>query len=84
MCEQINLPVQAVDNEILGLMRRDYTVEHYRRLIDKIRSKISDITLSTDIIVGFPTECEEQFRNTFDLLADIRFDTVHGSLYLQQ
>lgn len=81
VCEQINLPVQAGDNEILGLMRRDYTVEHYRRLIDKIRSKIPDIALSTDIIVGFPTESEEQFRNTFDLLADIRFDTVHVAAY---
>jgi tRNA-2-methylthio-N6-dimethylallyladenosine synthase len=81
VCEQINLPVQAGDNEILRLMRRDYTVEHYRRLIDKIRSKIPEIALSTDIIVGFPTESEEQFRNTFNLLADIRFDTVHVAAY---
>jgi tRNA-2-methylthio-N6-dimethylallyladenosine synthase len=81
VCEQINLPVQAGDNEILKLMRRDYTVEHYRRLIDKIRSKIPEIALGTDIIVGFPTESEEQFRNTFNLLADIRFDTVHVAAY---
>jgi tRNA-2-methylthio-N6-dimethylallyladenosine synthase len=81
VCEQINLPVQAGDNEILRLMRRDYTVEHYRRLIEKIRSKNPDIALSTDIIVGFPTESETQFRNTFDLLANIRFDTVHVAAY---
>ena len=81
VCEQINLPVQAGDNGILSLMRRGYTVEHYRKLIDKIRSKIPDIALSTDIIVGFPTESDEQFRNTFDLLADIRFDTVHVAAY---
>ena len=81
VCEQINLPVQAGDNRILSLMRRGYTVEHYRKLIDKIRSKIPDIALSTDIIVGFPTESDEQFRNTFDLLADIRFDTVHVAAY---
>jgi tRNA-2-methylthio-N6-dimethylallyladenosine synthase len=62
-------------------MRRGYTVEHYCKLIDKIRSKIPDIALSTDIIVGFPTESDEQFRNTFDLLADIRFDTVHVAAY---
>ncbi|MBN2076692.1 MAG: MiaB/RimO family radical SAM methylthiotransferase [Dehalococcoidales bacterium] len=81
VCEQINLPVQAGDNRILRLMRRGYTVEHYRRLIEKIRSQIPDIALSTDIIVGFPTESDEQFRNTFDLLADIRFDTVHVAAY---
>jgi tRNA-2-methylthio-N6-dimethylallyladenosine synthase len=81
VCEQVNLPVQAGDNEILRLMRRDYTVEHYRRLIEKIRSKIPGIALSTDVIVGFPTESEEQFRNTFDLLADVRFDTVHVAAY---
>jgi len=81
VCEQINLPVQAGDNEILRLMRRDYTIEHYRRLIEKIRSKIPDIALSTDVIVGFPSENEDQFRNTFDLLADIRFDTVHVAAY---
>ncbi|UCC15975.1 MAG: MiaB/RimO family radical SAM methylthiotransferase [Dehalococcoidales bacterium] len=81
VCEQINLPVQAGDNEILKLMRRDYTVEHYRRLIEKIRSKIPTIALSTDVIVGFPSESEQQFRNTFDLLADIRFDTVHIAAY---
>ena len=81
VCEQVNLPVQAGDNEILRLMRRDYTIEHYRRLIEKIRSKIPGIALSTDVIVGFPTESEEQFRNTFDLLADVRFDTVHVAAY---
>ncbi len=81
VCEQINLPVQAGDNEILRLMRRGYTVEHYRRLIEKIRSKIPDIALSTDVIVGFPSENEEQFRNTCDLLTEVRFDTVHVAAY---
>ena len=81
ICEQINLPVQAGDNEILRLMRRDYTVEHYRQLINAIRNKIPDIALSTDVIVGFPSESEDQFRNTFDLLADVRFDTVHVAAY---
>ena len=81
VCEQLNLPVQAGDNEILRLMRREYTVEHYRRLIDKIRNTIPDIALSTDIIVGFPSESEHQFRNTCELLADIRFDTVHIAAY---
>jgi len=81
VCEQINLPVQAGDNDILKLMRRGYTVEHYRRLITEIRSKVPDIALSTDVIVGFPSETEEQFRNTFNLLSELRFDTVHVAAY---
>ena len=64
VCEQINLPVQAGDNDILKAMNRGYTVEHYRRLVEEIRCKIPQISLSTDIIVGFPGENDTQFRNT--------------------
>jgi tRNA-2-methylthio-N6-dimethylallyladenosine synthase len=81
VCEQINLPVQAGDDDILKGMRRGYTVEHYRRLISEIRSKIPDISLSTDVIVGFPGETEEQFTNTYNLLSGIRFDMVHVAAY---
>ncbi len=81
VCEQITLPVQAGDNEILKLMRRDYSVEHYRRLVEEIRSRVPGVALSTDIIVGFPTETEEQYRHTYDLLSEIRFDTVHSAAY---
>jgi tRNA-2-methylthio-N6-dimethylallyladenosine synthase len=81
VCENINLPVQAGDNEILKLMRRGYTVEHYRRLIEEIREKVPDIALTTDVIVGFPTETAEQFRNTYNLLSDLRFDGVHVAAY---
>jgi tRNA-2-methylthio-N6-dimethylallyladenosine synthase len=81
VCEQINLPVQAGDNEILKLMRREYTVEHYRRLIEKIRNKVPEIALSTDIIVGFSSETEEQFNHTYTLLSEIRFDAVHVAAY---
>ncbi|MBN2238946.1 MAG: MiaB/RimO family radical SAM methylthiotransferase [Dehalococcoidales bacterium] len=81
VCEQINLPVQAGDNKILELMRRGYTVEHYLGLIDKLRTAVPDIALSTDIIVGFPTECDEQFMNTYNLLKEIRFDAVHVAAY---
>jgi tRNA-2-methylthio-N6-dimethylallyladenosine synthase len=62
-------------------MRRDYTVEHYSQLIGEMRNRIPDLALSTDIIVGFPGESEAQFRNTFDLLAEIKFDTVHVAAY---
>jgi tRNA-2-methylthio-N6-dimethylallyladenosine synthase len=63
------------------LMRRGYNLERYRGLIKSIRHKIPDIALSTDVIVGFPSETEEQFRGTYDLLAGIRFDTVHVAAY---
>jgi tRNA-2-methylthio-N6-dimethylallyladenosine synthase len=81
VCEQINLPVQAGDDGILKAMRRGYTVENYRHLIDEIRSKIPDICLSTDLIVGFPGETDKQFQNSYDLLSDIKFDMVHVAAY---
>jgi len=81
VCEQISLPVQSGDNEILKAMRRGYTVEHYRRLITEIRSKIPGIALSTDVIVGFPSESQQQFQQTYNLLSELRFDTVHIAAY---
>jgi tRNA-2-methylthio-N6-dimethylallyladenosine synthase len=81
VCELINIPVQSGNNDILKLMRRDYTVEHYHRLITEIRGRIPGVALSTDVIVGFPTESEQQFMDTFNLLADLKFDTVHVAAY---
>ncbi|HUV55890.1 MAG TPA: radical SAM protein, partial [Dehalococcoidales bacterium] len=68
-------------NDILKAMRRGYTVEHYRQLITRIRSKIPEVAISTDVIVGFPSETEEQFQQTFNLLAELKFDTVHVAAY---
>ncbi len=81
VCEQINLPVQSGNNEILTAMRRGYTVEHYRQLVSQIRSQIPEISLSTDVIVGFPGEGEEQFQATVNLLRELRFDNVHIAAY---
>ncbi|MBN1188651.1 MAG: MiaB/RimO family radical SAM methylthiotransferase [Dehalococcoidales bacterium] len=81
VCEQINIPIQAGDNEILKAMRRGYTVEHYLDLIAEIRRAATPISLSTDIIVGFPGESDEQFQHTFDLLSQVRFDVVHVAAY---
>ena len=81
VCEQISLPVQSGNNDILKAMRRDYTVEHYCRLVTEIRSKIPGVAISTDVIVGFPSESEEQFQQTFSLLSELRFDTVHIAAY---
>jgi len=81
VCEQINLPVQAGSDEILKSMRRGYTVGDYRRLVAEIRDRIPDIAISTDIIVGFPGETGERFRETADLLSAIKFATVHVAAY---
>jgi len=81
VCEQLNLPVQSGSNQTLKAMRRGYTVEHYRRLINQIRGKIPEVALSTDVLVGFPRESEGQFRETFDLLSELKFDTVHVAAY---
>ena len=81
VCEEISLPVQAGDNEILKAMGRGYTVEHYRHLINQIRHRIPQVALSTDVIVGFPGESESQFQQTFNLLAELRFAIVHAAAY---
>jgi tRNA-2-methylthio-N6-dimethylallyladenosine synthase len=81
VCEQISLPVQAGSDEILKAMGRGYTIAQYRRLVETIRKGIPDVALSTDIIVGFPTESETLFRQTLDLLSELKFDTVHIAAY---
>jgi tRNA-2-methylthio-N6-dimethylallyladenosine synthase len=81
VCEQINLPAQAGSDEILTAMKRGYTVAQYRELVRRIREKVPGIAISTDIIVGFPTESENQFQQTLDLLSEIKFDTVHIAAY---
>ncbi|MBI4319644.1 MAG: tRNA (N6-isopentenyl adenosine(37)-C2)-methylthiotransferase MiaB [Chloroflexi bacterium] len=81
VCEYINLPVQAGDDEILRRMGRRYTVDQYRRLVERIRATIPGVSLSTDLIVGFPGETDEQFRSSYSLLEDLRFDAVHVAMY---
>jgi len=81
LCEHVNLPVQAGDNEVLRRMRRTYTTEHYRDRIAMIRATIPNVTLATDIIVGFPGETDAQFEHTLNLLRDIEFDKVHVAMY---
>lgn len=81
VCEQINLPVQAGDNDILKAMRRGYTIERYRELIKEIRDEVPGISLSTDVIVGFPGETDTQFQNTYNFLEEIKFDMVHVAAY---
>jgi len=81
VCEHLELPVQSGDNDILKAMRRGYTVERYRELVHTVRSKIPHISLSTDIIVGFPGETEEQFEHSLSLVQEMRFDVIHVAAY---
>lgn len=77
----IEIPNQAGDDEVLANMRRGYTVDQYRRLVEKIRSRIPGVSIATDIIVGFPGETETQFQHTYDLLAELKLDMVHLARY---
>ena len=81
VCEHINLPVQAGDDRILKAMHRGYTVASYRELIGRIRDRVPQMALSTDLIVGFPGETRAEFQHSYDLLADLRFDVVHAAMY---
>ena len=81
VCEHINLPVQAGDDEVLSRMRRPYTRAEYVDLVQRMRETIPGVSLSTDIIVGFPGETEEQFQRSLDLVESIRPDKVHGAAY---
>jgi tRNA-2-methylthio-N6-dimethylallyladenosine synthase len=81
VCQHISLPVQSGSNEVLTAMRRGYTAAEYHQLIAKIRDKIPEVALSTDVIVGFPSETEPQFQQTLGLLSELRFDTVHVAAY---
>ena len=81
VCEHFNLPFQAGDDEVLGRMRRGYTGDHYRRLADRIRERVPNVSLSTDVIVGFCGETDEQFERTMDMIRDVRFDKVHAAAY---
>ncbi len=77
----IEVPVQAGDNEVLERMKRGYTVEQYDRLIEKIRARIPDVAINSDIIVGFCGETDAQFQNTYNLLERLKLDKIHIARY---
>jgi tRNA-2-methylthio-N6-dimethylallyladenosine synthase len=77
----IEVPVQAGDDDVLRRMKRGYTSDDYRRLIANIRTRIPDVAINTDIIVGFPGETDAQFQRTYDLLAELKLDKVHLARY---
>lgn len=81
VCEHIHLPVQAGSNRVLKEMNRGYTREYYFDLIHKIRQTLPGVALTTDLIVGFPGETDEDFEETLDLLERVRFDNAFTFLY---
>ena len=81
ICRNINLPVQSGSDRILKEMNRGYTISQYKDLVKKIRGSLPDVCLTTDLIVGFPQETEDDFRASYDLLEELRFDIVHTAAY---
>lgn len=81
LCEQIHLPVQSGSDRILKEMNRHYDRERYMYLINKIKKEIPDVTITTDIIVGFPGETEEDFNDTLSLVKEVGYDSAYTFIY---
>ena len=81
ICEHIHLPVQYGSDKILSAMHRIYTVDSYRALVRRIRAAIPDVALTTDLIVGFPGETDEDFAQMLDFLREIRYDSAYTFIY---
>jgi tRNA-N(6)-(isopentenyl)adenosine-37 thiotransferase enzyme MiaB len=84
ICEHFHLPVQAGSDAILERMNRGYTTQYYRQLVDHIRTAIPNASITTDLIVGFPGETEEEFLETLEFIKTIRYDAAYTFLYSQR
>ena len=81
ICKHLHLPVQSGSTNILKIMNRRYTKEQYLELVRKIKTAVPDISLTTDIIVGFPGETEEDFLETMDVIKQVRYDSAFTFIY---
>ncbi len=81
VCEHIEVPVQAGDDEVLRRMKRGYTVDDYRRLIGQIRDRVPNVSIGTDIIVGMPGETDREFEGTYALLLELELDVAHIAMF---
>jgi tRNA-2-methylthio-N6-dimethylallyladenosine synthase len=81
VCEQVHLPLQSGSSRILKAMRRTYTRERYLALVEKMRAAIPDLAIGTDIIVGFPGETDDDFRETLEVVAEVGYDSAFTFVY---
>lgn len=81
VCEHIEIPNQAGDDSILEQMKRHYSMAEYYELIRRVRMRMPEVSIATDIIVGFPGETEAQFQRTLDTLAELKLDVCHSAMY---
>jgi tRNA-2-methylthio-N6-dimethylallyladenosine synthase len=81
LCEHIHLPVQSGSNRVLQLMNRRYTREHYLSLIERLKAQVPDLAVTTDIIVGFPGETEQDFEDTLSLVKEVGYDAAYTFAY---
>ena len=81
VCKLVHLPLQSGNTKVLKEMNRKYTKEHYLALVEKMKATIPNLTLSTDIIVGFPGETEEEFQDTLDVVKKVKFEQVYMFIY---
>jgi tRNA-2-methylthio-N6-dimethylallyladenosine synthase len=81
VCEHVHLPLQSGSSRILKAMRRTYTSEKYLQLVEKMRASIPDLAFGTDIIVGFPGETEDDFRQTLAVVEEVRYDSAFTFVY---
>ena len=81
ICKHLHLPLQSGSSRILKIMNRHYDKEQYLTLVDKIRKAVPDIAITTDIIVGFPGETEEDFEETMDVVRRVRYDSAFTFIY---
>ena len=81
VCPQIHLPIQVADDELLSRMHRGYTLEQYRIVVDKLRAAVPDLALTTDVMLGFPGETDEQFRNTLRFVEETRYNSAFMFAY---
>ena len=81
VCEQVHLPVQVGDDILLKRMNRGYTLDHYKSIVRKLREAMPEISITTDLMLGFPGETEEQYQNTMQFVEETRFDQAFMFIY---
>ncbi|MEM1348046.1 MAG: tRNA (N6-isopentenyl adenosine(37)-C2)-methylthiotransferase MiaB [Myxococcota bacterium] len=84
ICKYLHLPVQSGSNAVLKRMRRGYTVEEYRKLVEDIRAAMPRVGMSTDVIVGFPGETPQEYRKTYDLIEEVGYDFAYLFKYSER